>query len=435
MARYRLLAIVAAATILGACTAGKPASTRVPNSFGPRPAPSKPAVVPPANDVDDLLIVRRSNTNADDTYAVVLAATGEVAFTVPDGAIAGRFRQVGATKEDGGRTIVRFLAGEGGEIRASESLDGSWRLPAIGLAKRPAGISADGRTIVLEQSGSRSSGLTSFAVVRAEGAHGPKVIRFHEDLSFDAISADGAWLYVLNHKPDGSYQVRRIDTATGALDPIAIVDKRSPDEVMSGYAITQLSGRDGWLYTLYQGSDHAFVHALDTVHGGALCIDLPEGSKGAQPDATAAAWGLAIAPDRPVLYAVNSALGVVNELSLEKFVVTRSASVTPQTAGAVLAKFENGTWNDAGSAAVAPDGKVLLVGGPHDVSAVRTRDLAVIANLGGDRGYRSVAVGAGSQVYAVDTAGGLHRLGMPDAATDVTLADGVATIEGVLTLR
>jgi hypothetical protein len=44
---------------------------------------------------------------------------------------------------------------------------------------------------------------------------------------------------------------------------------------MSGTAITRLS-TDGWAYTLYGGSSSLpFVHALDTRHVAAVCINMP----------------------------------------------------------------------------------------------------------------------------------------------------------------
>jgi hypothetical protein len=153
-------------------------------------------------------------------------------------------------------------------------------------------------------------------------------------------------------------------------------------------------------------------------------------------EATTAAWGLALTRDHRSLYAANSALGIVAELNLEDFAVTRTAVVPQRTGSIELAKFESGEWHDAGSVALSPDDKVLYVGGPHGISALATADLALTGTLGGDRGYRSIAVGAEGDVYAVDSGGGLYRLGTAAKPIEAVLArDGFTVIEGVVTLR
>jgi hypothetical protein len=381
---------------------------------------------------DDFVIVRRLKPTPDDAFAVFLAGNAEEVFSVPDGAMSHGFRDIATAEVDGAATTVRFRTGEGGEVRAEQQVAGAWQLPRMGLTKRPVGMSADGSTIVLEQAES-SRKSTSFALVKSSGADAVRVLTFPGDLSFDALAPDGAWLYVLAHQADGTYQVRKASTATGALDPNVIVDKRNPGEVMSGYAITQLASR-GWVYTLYQGPEGPFVHALSTNDGAALCIDLPADGKSVS-DTTTAAWGLAVSPSGRSLYAANSAVGAVTEISLQDFTVKRSKALSDDSAAVELAKFENGDWNDAGSVAVSPDGKVLYVGGAHGVAAIRAKDFGSIATLGGDRGYRSVAVGGGGRVYAIDTGGALHRLGSAVDPDDLTLAtEGMALIEGVLTV-
>jgi hypothetical protein len=45
---------------------------------------------------------------------------------------------------------------------------------------------------------------------------------------------------------------------------------------MRGYPITRATGPGGrWVYTLYAGGKHPFIHALDTVRRTSLCLDLP----------------------------------------------------------------------------------------------------------------------------------------------------------------
>jgi hypothetical protein len=54
-----------------------------------------------------------------------------------------------------------------------------------------------------------------------------------------------------------------------------IVDKRDAGEVMRGSPVTRATAAD-MAYTLYsRPNGTAFVHALDTRHGTAACIDMP----------------------------------------------------------------------------------------------------------------------------------------------------------------
>jgi hypothetical protein len=102
------------------------------------------------------------------------------------------------------------------------------------------------------------------------------------DFGFDALSPDGSLMYLIQLKTpaNGSglaYDVRALDVDTGRLYPGAIVDRREPDEKMTGIPLTRVGSADAsWAYTLYAKSNGgAFVHALHTTHREAFCIDLP----------------------------------------------------------------------------------------------------------------------------------------------------------------
>ena len=92
------------------------------------------------------------------------------------------------------------------------------------------------------------------------------------------MSPDAKWLYLIQYtSPDDplQYRVRALDSATGELEPKPIVDPREPGEAMNGHPLTRAMSPDGrWAYTFYEGTEHPFVHALDTVGRSARCIDL-----------------------------------------------------------------------------------------------------------------------------------------------------------------
>ena len=92
------------------------------------------------------------------------------------------------------------------------------------------------------------------------------------------MAPDGSTLYVVEHlagKPDGRYQVRAVDVASGELEDGVIADKRGLVEPMAGWPLAQVRRSDGGVFTLYRSQEHPFVHALDTTTGTAVCIDLP----------------------------------------------------------------------------------------------------------------------------------------------------------------
>ena len=48
----------------------------------------------------------------------------------------------------------------------------------------------------------------------------------------------------------------------------------SPRDSASGLPISRVTSHDGsWAYTLYGGPHETFIHALDTLNAGAVCID------------------------------------------------------------------------------------------------------------------------------------------------------------------
>jgi hypothetical protein len=95
----------------------------------------------------------------------------------------------------------------------------------------------------------------------------------------DAISPDGRWLYLTHYTTPtnvANYEVRAYDMTRQRLLPRPLVDPREPGEKMQGLAVTRAMSADGrWAYTLYGATTTPFVHALDTAHRRAFCVDVP----------------------------------------------------------------------------------------------------------------------------------------------------------------
>jgi hypothetical protein len=166
----------------------------------------------------------------------------------------------------------------GGTVTRYGSIRGSYGIPGVTLRGDVGGLSSDGRMLVVAEApngGSILRSVSRLAVVDARTLRTGARIALPGDFSFDALSPDGRTLYLIQHtsvKDLQRYRVRAYNLVQKQLLPDAIVDRTEPN--MRGYPLARTSSRGGaWVYTLYQG-DEPFVHALDTVHGRAVCLDL-----------------------------------------------------------------------------------------------------------------------------------------------------------------
>ena len=175
-------------------------------------------------------------------------------------------------------TLVARVEQEGGRVLATRLLPGRFTIPAVALDGTAAGLSADGRTLVLirpRRAFPRKQ--TALAVLGTARLRLRDTITLSGDFSFDAISPDGSLLYLVQYvapRDATRYVVRGYDLERGRLLPEPVVDPKVFGDVMRGYPVTRAVSPDGrWAYTLYDGGGgHPFVHALDTSEGTAACI-------------------------------------------------------------------------------------------------------------------------------------------------------------------
>ena len=344
-------------------------------------AASPGAAATPAPVHDALLVVARPD-QAD--LDVILASTGQHVMTLPAAIPDQRWGHLVTATPAGSGTRVQQVDLTSGLDAPDIVFAGHWRLPTIGSDPLPAGRSADGSTLALVEEGAAAALTTSrFAVVDLSRARLPHVIELNGSFEFDAISPDGATLYVVEHLdpgPGGHYQVRAVDAKTGRLAEGTIVDKANPGESMAGYPIEQQRMAQGIVLTLYRGVEHPFVHALDTLHGGAVCLDLPPTR---HDDAQAAAdWGLARSPDGRTVYAVNATIGSAVEIDPQALSIRRSANIGPASAAITLAKFGHQDVGATGRRVlVSPDGSRVFAASATGIVELATRDLSVTRRL------------------------------------------------------
>jgi hypothetical protein len=182
----------------------------------------------------------------------------------------------------GGGTLVEAVTTGGGVVRRARYLTGAFGIPLVAYDGSTAGLSRNGRRLVVYASDARFRARTTFIVLDARTLRVRKRIRLRGDFGFDALSPDGSLMYLIQVKgtgPNGSglnYDVRALNVNSGRLYPGALVDRREPDEKMTGIPMTRVGSPDaGWAYTLYsKSSGGAFVHALHTTAREAFCVDL-----------------------------------------------------------------------------------------------------------------------------------------------------------------
>ena len=200
------------------------------------------------------------------------ALQGGAGVPSPDG----KMHYVAIPGSGNATTLIESI-GSDGSVWNWPSFKGSWGIPMI-TYRDPAGLSRDGRTLVVQSlvSGSPSS----FLVLNARTMHLREQFTLKGNYSFDALSPDASKLYLIQRVDANNYSryiVRAYDLHTHTLLPGRIADRAQKSWVMQGDAATRTTSPGGrWVYTLYMNNGGTpFIHALDTVKGVAHCIGIP----------------------------------------------------------------------------------------------------------------------------------------------------------------
>jgi hypothetical protein len=178
-------------------------------------------------------------------------------------------------------TLLEAVSIKGGAVRRWRYLRGTFGVPLVAFDYTGGGLSRNGRRLVLVSH--QSPALTRMVVVDPNTFKPRTHLRLPGQWAFDALSPTGSLLYLIQYRGSPSqgvgqsYAVRALNLNTKRLYAGAIVDRREPDEKMTGMPMTRVESQDGsWAYTFYsRAKKEPFVHALDTVHRRAFCVDVP----------------------------------------------------------------------------------------------------------------------------------------------------------------
>jgi hypothetical protein len=179
-----------------------------------------------------------------------------------------------------GSTSIQAIDRNGGRVVRFMTLKGTWGIPLVAYDGTTEGLLPNGRTLLLAQQIYNGRGLrksTSFAFVDLRRMKLLRKIKLGGAFSVDALSPNGRYLYLIEYVSEAdltAYRVRAYDLDADRLLAKIVADKRSWETTMQGSPVSRLRQGD-WAYTLYGGPARPFIHALDTRHVAAVCIDLP----------------------------------------------------------------------------------------------------------------------------------------------------------------
>lgn len=195
-----------------------------------------------------------------------------------DGIARGTFRYVAVPTP--GWTSLQVINRRGGRVVRFMNIAGSWGIPLVAFDGGSDALLRDGRTLVLSEvtAGPILRKHSSFVFADVKKMDVVRRMRLPGHFAFDAVSPDVRYLYVTEYVSQqnlAQYRVRAVDLRTGRLLPKIVSDRSSWETTMVGMPISRVN-RDGWAFTLYGGAGaRPFIHALDTRHVEAVCIDLP----------------------------------------------------------------------------------------------------------------------------------------------------------------
>jgi hypothetical protein len=378
--------------------------------------PSSPTTPTLPGTADEALFLRIVRSDGYPGMLRFSPSGRELVVPLPSGLLDRRKAVVYTATSVGAGTRIESVDLRTGVSLAGLDIPGRFRLPGIVSGGAPAGLSADGTTIVLEEEtgpGTYGRASTHFALLDTGLRTPPRLVELSGNFTFDAVGRNASVLYLVEHLPainPTDYQVRAYDVGRGLRDGV-IVDKRVGQLLMQGQALAQVSTEDGsWVYTAYLNLQKGpFIHALGTENGFAACLFL---SAPAAPVAAARDWRLSLDRANRTLFAVNASLGIVSRVPVSAVDIGGTGNFGGGRAGGD--EMKNAV--ESARTGVSPDGSTAVVATDEGLVELGARDLAARRVMHPDRPFTAVAwSGTGRTIYAV-SAGRLLELDAQEGA-------------------
>jgi hypothetical protein len=369
MTAMRALLIIVVAALVGSAVASCSASS------GSKPEAGRPAARSPAASAHpDLLVV-----GAEGSVISIDPRTGERLFSGTGVLALSDWTALFSADHTGRDTVVRAMDIRSGDVLARAEIEGDLAIRSVSADAHLVALMAP-LPIGMSPWNPQPRAFTN--VVVADPSGGYRTRRFHLDgnLEPEAFSDDDTGLFLIEYLPPEAptgYRVVRLNLGDGKVSPV-VTPQKVLEGPMSGTRLMQVASPGATtLFTLYTNQPHAypagsgpdqgasdahvgFVHTLSLNWGWAHCVPLPRSLWGGVP----ANEAMAVSPDGSSLYVVDTARGVIAEMSVAKLMV----EATVQVDFGSLA-------GSSTSAAVSPDGRTLFVGRGSSIMAIDTGTL------------------------------------------------------------
>ena len=386
----------------------------------------------PTNHANDVVYLRSVTAGGLANILAIDARTGATLRTLPDGSVSFDRSLLLTTEESNGatKTVLRRLELASGQEIGSFVIDGSYH-PAWTEAGATA-LSRDGHHLALSISPyqSNSDWVTGFKIVDADTGETEATLdlKGQSTYGFAAMSPDGHSLF-LNQFGEGATALRVFDVPSGTLLPVgAIAGARKP----GGFRPPPVFSPDGrWMFGLDTGAagnctsfdgprctpgpdEQPYVFALDLVSRRVLSAPLPMDQRSTDFEKYLL-WSVAVAPDGARVYAVNPALGVVDEIDPGQMTVRRTSSITLSrvddgllvTLGRLLFPVADAKRYITGGAVFSPDGGTMYVVANKGITVIDTVTLASRPVSASDEEFDALYLTPdGKRLYAMSNADG-----------------------------
>lgn len=427
--RPKRVLVLAFAFLLAACSA-QVAAPRP--SESPVSSTSATTTTPrPTNAANDVVYLRSVGSGGVANILAIDARTGATLRTFPDGSPSFDRSTLFATEEQKGatQTVVRRMDFASARELGSFTLDGTYH--AIWTDSGQTALSRDGRHLALSIYPYKLDGdwVTGFKVIdAASGATEATLdLKGQSTYGFAAMSPDGRSLFLYQFGEPAS-GMRVFDVPTSTLLPAAAI---AGAPAQGGFRTPGVFSPDGrWMFSLDAGSQTTnctstdgpkcipngtapYLLGLDLVSRRAVTVPVVVEQRSADFEKYML-WSVAVALDGATVYAINPALGVVDEFDAHQMTLRRTARITVSRADqGVLATIGRALFPVAeakryitGGALLSPDGRIYAAA-YKGIAVVDATTLSSSAVWQTDGEFDALALSAdGERLYAVSNASG-----------------------------